>query len=56
METSIFIFWIIAIVALVGFVYWFVKSNKKEKANKEAPSTFSAPENKENLEDKENEE
>jgi len=47
METLICVFWIIAGIAVVSLILWFVKSKKKGKVNVETPSNFSTPEDKE---------
>lgn len=51
MDTLIFIFWVIAGVAVVSLILWFVKSKKKGKVNIETPSNFSTPEDKESEEE-----
>lgn len=47
MDTLICIFWIIAGIAVVGLILWFLKSKKKGKVKIETPSNFSTPEDKE---------
>jgi hypothetical protein len=40
METLMLVFWIVAVAAIVGFVFSFIKSKKKKPVEKEI---FSAP-------------
>ncbi|GAI37926.1 unnamed protein product [marine sediment metagenome] len=47
MDTLTCVFWVIAVVAVIGIIVWFVKSKKKGKAEIETPSSFSTPEDKE---------
>jgi len=46
MDTLICIFWVIAGVAVVSLILWFLKS-KKKGVKIETPSSFSTPEDKE---------
>lgn len=47
MDTLICVFWIIAGVAIVSLILWFLKSKKKGKVKIETPPSFSPPEDKE---------
>lgn len=44
MDTLICVFWIIAGVAVVSLILWFLKSKKKGKVKTETPPSFSTPE------------
>jgi hypothetical protein len=47
MDTLICIFWVIAGVAVISLILWFLKSKKKGGTKIETPSSFSTPEDKE---------